>query len=390
MKTRVINRLVYMVLVIIMGIEVINLASKLTLISVIKQKYNSVNKIKLKNANRCNSVYASLVLIDGKKTLNIINNKQTFMLISQAKKLLMHRYKLYNVNADNIKLKNSILIKRNKVNKSSISSYNDALKKIVSTLSLKWEERVVNYSKIPYNIKVDTSSKILKGTTSVMQNGAEGKKMEQSVLEMNDGKIVRKKLLVSKVLREPIAEQKVVGTAEPVATDNIYKSPASRQNDFNSKSVASFSSMENSTETKQPRAGNLAVDISGVESTFSKPVIGFLSSKFGMRWGKMHSGVDLGADYGQDIRAAYSGRVVYSAWCEGYGNLIEIEHDNEYSTYYGHCSAILVTNGEQVSKGQVIGRVGSTGHSTGPHLHFEVRKDGVPINPWPFIRNYYV
>jgi murein DD-endopeptidase MepM/ murein hydrolase activator NlpD len=104
-----------------------------------------------------------------------------------------------------------------------------------------------------------------------------------------------------------------------------------------------------------------------------------------MRWGRMHEGIDLGAAYGTPIAAAAAGTVIYAGWMEGYGNLTVIDHGGGLSTAYGHQSNIAVAVGQQVAQGQIIGNVGSTGHSTGPHLHFEVRVDGAPVDPLGYL-----
>ena len=108
---------------------------------------------------------------------------------------------------------------------------------------------------------------------------------------------------------------------------------------------------------------------------------GPITSPFGWRWGRMHEGIDLGAAYGTPIRAAASGTVIYCGWESGYGNLTVIDHGGNLATAYGHQSSIAVSCGQTVAQGQVIGYVGSTGHSTGPHLHFEVRVNGNPVDP---------
>jgi murein DD-endopeptidase MepM/ murein hydrolase activator NlpD len=95
----------------------------------------------------------------------------------------------------------------------------------------------------------------------------------------------------------------------------------------------------------------------------------------------MHEGIDIGAPTGTPILAAASGTILYCGWESGYGNLTVIDHGGNLATAYGHQSSIAVSCGQQVSQGQVIGYVGSTGHSTGPHLHFEVRLHGLPIDP---------
>jgi murein DD-endopeptidase MepM/ murein hydrolase activator NlpD len=110
----------------------------------------------------------------------------------------------------------------------------------------------------------------------------------------------------------------------------------------------------------------------------------FVSSGFGIRWGRPHQGIDMAAPLGTPIRAAESGKVVYSGWKSGYGNFIAVDHGHGYLTHYAHCSRILVHSGQLVKKGQEIGKVGNTGNSTGPHLHFEVLANGVHRNPAKF------
>ena len=115
------------------------------------------------------------------------------------------------------------------------------------------------------------------------------------------------------------------------------------------------------------------------------PVNGPVTSPFGMRWGRMHEGIDIGVGYGTPIHAAGSGRVIYAGWMSGYGNLVAIDHGRGLSTAYGHQSRIAVSNGQTVSQGQVIGYVGCTGHCFGPHLHFEVRINGTPVDPMGYL-----
>lgn len=122
------------------------------------------------------------------------------------------------------------------------------------------------------------------------------------------------------------------------------------------------------------------------ELTFLTPSRGTLSSEFGYRWGKMHKGVDIAAAMGTPIYAAADGEVICSEVESGYGNVIKIEHNNCLETIYGHCSKIITSKGKKVSKGELIGYVGSTGRSTGPHLHFEIKKNGVSVNPLKYIK----
>jgi murein DD-endopeptidase MepM/ murein hydrolase activator NlpD len=115
------------------------------------------------------------------------------------------------------------------------------------------------------------------------------------------------------------------------------------------------------------------------------PANGPISSGFGMRWGRLHAGVDIPLTNGTPLRAADSGRVAIAGWTGGYGNYTCIQHNGSLSTCYGHQSSIGVSVGSSVSQGQVIGRSGNTGNSTGPHLHFEVRINGSPVDPMGYL-----
>jgi len=129
-----------------------------------------------------------------------------------------------------------------------------------------------------------------------------------------------------------------------------------------------------------------------VGGTFVWPsVSSYITSPYGTRVHpvtktvKTHSGVDIGASHGTDIYAAASGTVLISGWNSGgYGNYVVIDHGGGVTTLYAHCSSLLVSSGQKVSQGQVIAKVGSTGMSTGPHLHFEVLKNGAHTNPMAY------
>jgi murein DD-endopeptidase MepM/ murein hydrolase activator NlpD len=118
---------------------------------------------------------------------------------------------------------------------------------------------------------------------------------------------------------------------------------------------------------------------------FIWPCDGVVVSGFGMRWGRMHEGIDIGCAYGTPNRAAAAGTVIYAGWLGGYGNLVVVDHGNGLSTAYAHASSMLVSVGQSVSQGQTVSLVGSTGNSSGPHLHFEVRVNGVAVDPLPYL-----
>src|SRR5687767_3108409 len=115
------------------------------------------------------------------------------------------------------------------------------------------------------------------------------------------------------------------------------------------------------------------------------PVNGAIVSPFGMRWGRLHAGVDIAAPAGTPIRAAQSGRVVLLGWTGGYGNYTCVQHTGGLSTCYAHLSSYSTSSGASVSKGQVIGSVGCTGHCFGDHLHFETRVNGSPVDPMGYL-----
>lgn len=153
-----------------------------------------------------------------------------------------------------------------------------------------------------------------------------------------------------------------------------------------------------SRDIEKDIAGRISTET--IDSNFIRPVIGWISSPFGWRRHpifnstRFHSGVDIAGKNLSPIKASHSGKVIHSGWYGGYGKVVIINHgtlqDGKYagrkaSTLYAHMSSTIVSIGNYVKKGDVVGYEGSTGYSTGPHLHFEVRIDGKPVNPMEFI-----
>jgi len=133
--------------------------------------------------------------------------------------------------------------------------------------------------------------------------------------------------------------------------------------------------------------------LTGPEGTFAWPTPGFhrITSEFGMRHhpvlrtNRMHTGIDIAAPMGSTVVAGCLGEVIYADWFGGFGLTVVIDHGGGYTTLYAHLSRVTVSEGDIVVRGQEIGRIGSTGLSTGPHKHFEVRLNGNPVNPRPYL-----
>ena len=119
---------------------------------------------------------------------------------------------------------------------------------------------------------------------------------------------------------------------------------------------------------------------------FGWPVRGSLTSSFGWRRGRPHEGIDIGAKSGAPVYAAEAGRVIHSGWLGGYGRVVIVKHTGRYSTVYAHNRKNRVKKGAFVEKGQLLAEIGTTGNASGPHLHFEIRRDRKPLDPMAYLR----
>ncbi|WP_176461739.1 peptidoglycan DD-metalloendopeptidase family protein [Anaeromicrobium sediminis] len=202
---------------------------------------------------------------------------------------------------------------------------------------------LVSYEEyIDYDIEYERSSALYEGDKKIKKQGIKGKKqIEAEVISFN-GEEESRTVLEESLISEPEKMIVITGTKKRV---------------FN---VAS---------------GNLY-----------NPTRGTMTSRFGTRWGRRHTGIDIANKMGSSIKAAQGGKVVFSGWKGDYGKLVILDHGNGYETYYAHCSSLLVKKGDIVKKGQVIAKVGNTGRSTGPHVHFEVRKNNVPLDPLKYVK----
>jgi len=192
-----------------------------------------------------------------------------------------------------------------------------------------------------------------------------------------------------KSLAKVITEQKneIAGKAEEKT--KLYKSLKQRRKEFEAQ-VAELEKSSKELEVLILKKGSSGGKVKG-SGVLAWPLRGRITSVFGYRrhplWGgrDFHTGLDIAARHGTPIKAADAGEIILAGWWDGYGKAIVIDHGARTTTVYGHMSRLYKKVGDVVAKGQVIGLVGSTGYSTGPHLHFEVRKNGKPKNPRPYL-----
>lgn len=218
------------------------------------------------------------------------------------------------------------------------------IKKSKPLLTIVTEKKLVYLDDIPYETVTQKDDQMYINNSKVLVSGKVGSKVVTAVLKCYNDEIVGKTVLNEDVISEPVNEIIAVGDKP------LPKTYAT--GDFN-----------------YPIRGHITI-----------------TSRYGQRWGRLHAGIDIAASIGDSIYASDGGTVIFSGWESGYGYLVKIDHGNGYVTYYGHASRLLVKMGDKVYKGQEIALVGMTGNTTGPHLHFEVRKNGVPVNPQIYLK----
>lgn len=224
----------------------------------------------------------------------------------------------------------------------------------------------------------------------------ESKKCAKDIIALKNRIEMQKKNLevaISNINRQQVTIQDAISKneklIEKLKTDRATWEKSERELARQSRAI---SHMINDTIKKEEKISGTVVTTGG----FIRPVPGRITSPFGTRMHPIfkrkifHSGVDIGAPYGTSIKASNSGRVIFVGWYSGYGKVVIIDHGKingiPTTTLYAHMSVTKVSKGTHVSKGTIVGKVGTTGYSTGPHLHFEVRQKGNPVNPLKFIK----
>jgi murein DD-endopeptidase MepM/ murein hydrolase activator NlpD len=169
-----------------------------------------------------------------------------------------------------------------------------------------------------------------------------------------------------KTIQDEVAESNALAASSSQLAERIRQSEAQAQS--------------------QAQAGSgSAAPAPAATGGFIWPVSGPITSPFGMRWGTLHPGIDIGVPSGTPVHAANSGTVIWCGWMSGYGNLVMIDHHNGLVTLYGHNTSVAVSCNQQVSQGQVVSYSGCTGFCTGPHVHFEVRLHGSAVDPLGYL-----
>lgn len=208
---------------------------------------------------------------------------------------------------------------------------------------------------------------------------------EKSNSSINDANIVGIEAVLKTNTTEKNETEDVAENIVAVETKDTTLNTV--QTEVNEESQVIF---QEAVDTENKESGVVfqeATNTENKETSLSNPLKDkyVVTSRFGNRGTGTHTGIDLNTVSGNNIYAAADGKIVFSAYKGSYGNLIIIDHGNNIQTYYGQCSKLLKSEGEDVKQGEVIAQIGSTGNSTGPHLHFEVRKDGVAVNPQDYI-----
>ena len=214
---------------------------------------------------------------------------------------------------------------------------------------------------------------------------AEKTAIETSQKELEKDKTAKEKLVASAADRKKEAEKKQA--AKQAIIDKMETDRATQERIIN-ENLAASKEVEQMIRNSRYQPASPALSGSGA---LNWPISGPITSPFGWRVhpitgaSRFHSGIDIGGDYGDTIHAAGAGIVSYAGWISGYGYAVIIDHGGGISTLYGHNQALLVSEGQSVSQGQAIAECGSTGNSTGPHCHFEVRVDGEPVDPMGYL-----
>lgn len=255
----------------------------------------------------------------------------------------------YSDNTICVKIKDEIEIIKEKISLKDIRTVKAALDEVLENNKLKNDksinvlltkkENAEELIKMPVESQEDPT--LPRGETVLSTDGEDGIKDVKSLAYYENDELINKVVLEENVKKAAVKKLVLVGTRKALA-----------------------------------------------DGSFTRPTRGGISSGFGRRWGRQHTGVDIDANYGDAVYASDGGVVSFAGFLGTYGKLVEIDHQNGYKTRYAHLSQILVSKGDTLTKGELLGNVGTTGRVTGPHLHFEVIVNGKSQDPLNYLRGY--
>lgn len=294
-----------------------------------------------------NEVTLKSLSIDGMRLGYVIDESQVDEVLREVSNIYITKNKIDNKEVDGINIKGNIKLNNEKVSLSKLSSNKELANLIVEKnekelleVELVVKEKLI--VDIEPSVKIERNDDLFLGESYVKSNGEKGKKEQYIETTYVNNEKKDSEVISENVILESKSKIVYKGTKNPINSNTPF--------------------------LMSPTRG------------------GIITSNFGERWGKHHNGIDIAGNTGDPVIAAFDG-VVKSTFFErdGYGNVVILEHEDGLETRYAHMSKIEVKEGERVKKGDRVGKVGSTGRSTGPHLHFELRVNGTPVNPEGYI-----
>lgn len=334
-------------------VNLIDTPNNVTFDFIFSSKDNFIKEEELKNAllnYSTNTIKGSLIKVDDHPLTYILNNEEANYILESIKNYYINTLKEDKSSITNCSIKNKISYEAIDLSLKDIKGLQQCVDELISSESKKPLFNVeVKINKkesltINPNLSIKTSADMDIGTNKVAFNGECGLKdvVKESIYLNNN--LVSEKIISEKIIKEPKDKIVVKGINGPL--------PQNKEVAF-----------------------------------IEKPSRGLITSNFGERWGKNHKGIDIAGNIGDPINCPLDGTVTYSGWMDGYGNVIILNHGNGLETRYGHCSKLNVKKNDKIKKNDIIALIGNTGNSTGPHLHFEVRKNGEAVNPINYIIN---
>lgn len=330
-----------------------NLSNEIKLDFIFSSNDNFIKGNQLKNTvlnASPNIIKGFIINVDGHPLTYILNNEEANYILGNIKNYYINNLKIDKSLISDCNIKNQISYTPTEFTLKDIKGVDQCVSEIIASEIkkplLNIEIKVCQKQSLSINpsLSIKTSDLMNIGDSKIEAEGEAGLKdiVKESIYLNN--KLVNEKVISEKIIKSPKDKIVIRGTKGPL--------PSNKEVAF-----------------------------------IEKPSRGVITSNFGERWGKNHKGIDIAGNIGDPIKCPLDGVVTYSGWMDGYGNVIIINHGDGLETRYGHCSKLNAKKSDKIKKSDIIAFVGNTGNSTGPHLHFEVRKNGEAMNPIKYIIN---